>query len=122
MYSKSLPEREKRNRAASLLPAVLTPHSQRPNTMRNPQTTSPLLSDSTDSETEEFHDGTDDPSRLGADDDDDNEKADASTEALTEQQKVQQQRSVAEALAADRRRRPNADDDDAGGFGGMVNI
>lgn len=62
IYSKSLPEREKRSRAASLLPK-LTPNAQIRSRMMQPsnqQTTSLLSSSSTDSENDEYHDGYDD--------------------------------------------------------------
>lgn len=61
IYSKSLPEREKRSRAASLLPK-LTPTAQIRSRMLTPsmQTTSLLSSSSTDSENDEYHDGYDD--------------------------------------------------------------
>lgn len=85
IYSKSLPEREKRGRAASLLPK-LTPTAQIRSRMLTPslQTTSLLSASSTDSENDEFHDGYDDlatphniyPNGKKYDDDDDENETD----------------------------------------------
>lgn len=62
----SLPEREKRNRAEALQSqdSPITRRDHPAQHSSNLLTTLPLLSDSTDSELEEYHDGTDDPERL----------------------------------------------------------
>lgn len=76
IYSKSLPEREKRIRATTLLPK-LTPKGQARRS-QNPQTASLLSSSSTETEDEdEYHDRVDDDDYGNDDDDETDSKKDA---------------------------------------------
>lgn len=128
IYSKSLPEHEKRTRGATTLQPHLTPRSQqrRSTTLSQrfqPQTTSPLLSDSTDDtdDTDEFHDGTDDPAKLLADGEDGdgaavadgNERTKAAAVAANdEQDRIATAASNAAMALAESRRLDGADNDD----------